>query len=76
MNNKRRKEISKVIEQIEESRDTITDILNEEQEALDNMPESLIDSERGEQSQNAIDLLDDAISNLEEAIEHLEEAQE
>lgn len=76
MNNKRRKQISKVIEQIEESKDIITGILDEEQESLDNMPENLLESERAEQSQNAIDALDSAIGNLEEAISSLEEAQE
>ena len=76
MNNQRRKQISKVIEQIEESKDIISYILDEEQEAFDNIPEGLLESERAEQSQNAIELLDDAINNLEEAVNNLEEAQE
>ena len=46
------------------------------EEALDNMPENLQDSERAELSQNAIDLLDSSINNLEEAISNLEEATE
>lgn len=76
MNNKRRQQIGKVIEQLEVSRDEIADILDAEQQSFDNMPESLMESERGEQSQNAIDLLDEAISNLDDAINNLEEAQE
>ena len=76
MNNKRRKEINKVIETLEISKSYIETILAEEEEVLDNIPESLLESERAEQSQTAIDLLDDAINNLEEAINNLEEAQE
>lgn len=76
MNNKRRKQISRVIEQIEDSKETLADILNDEAQAFDNMPESLLESERAEASQNAIDLLDEAINNLDEAINNLEEAQE
>lgn len=76
MNNQRRKQISRVIEQIEDSKETLADILNDEAQAFDNMPESLLESERAEQSQNAMDLLDEAINNLDEAINNLEEAQE
>lgn len=76
MNNKRRKQIENIINNLENSKDDIASILAEEQESFDNIPESLLESERAEQSQNAIDLLDDAINNLEEAITNLEEAQE
>lgn len=76
MNNQRRKQITKIINDLENSKDDITDILQEEEEAFDNMPENLLGSERAEQSQNAIDLLNDAINNLDEAINNLEEAQE
>ena len=64
MNNKRRKEIKNVISKIEE---LVQQILDEEEEAFDNMPESLQESERGEASQNAQDCLSDAVDALEEA---------
>ena len=76
MNNKRRKQINNIIKSLEQSKDDISSVMEEEQDALDNMPESLLESERAEQSQTAIDLLDEAINNLDEAINNLEEAQE
>lgn len=76
MNNQRRKQITRIINDLENSKDDIEAILQDEQEAFDNIPECLLESERAEQSQNAIDLLDDAINNLEEAINNLEEAGE
>ena len=76
MNNQRRKQITKIINDLRSSEDNIQGILDEEQEAFDNIPEGLLESERAEQSQNAIELLDDAINSLEEAINNLEEAQE
>jgi len=71
MNNKRRKEIQKVIKGLE---NVVSQILDEEQEAFDNMPESLQYSERGDASQEAQDNLNNAIDALEEAIVCLEDA--
>ena len=45
----------------------------EEQEAFDNMPESLQDSERGEQMNDCIDMLDDAVDEIACLIDTLEE---
>lgn len=73
MNNKRRKEIANTIRQIER---VVSDILAEEEEAFDNMPESLQYSERGDISQEAQDNLSSAVDSLEEAISYLEDASE
>ena len=73
MNNKRRKEIRNVISKLE---DIVQQILDEEEEAFENMPENLQESERGEISQNAQDCLSDAVDALEEAIGALEDAAE
>ena len=73
MNNKRRKEIANVIRKIES---VVSDILAEEEEAFDNMPESLQYSERGDISQEAQDNLSCAVDSLEEAISYLEDASE
>lgn len=73
MNNKRRKEIASVIRKIES---VVSDILAEEEEAFDNMPESLQYSERGDMSQEAQDNLSCAVDSLEEAISYLEDASE
>lgn len=73
MNNKRRKEIANTIRQIES---IVSSILADEEEAFDNMPESLQDSERGDMSQEAQDNLSSAVDALEEAISYLEDARE
>ena len=73
MNNKRRKEIANAIRQIE---NVVSSILADEEEAFDNMPEGLQESERGDISQEAQDNLSNAINALEEAIICLEDASE
>ena len=49
-------------------------ILDGEQEAYDNMPESLQNGERGEQASSAIDQMQIAIDSLGEAESAIEEA--
>ena len=72
MNEKRRNAIESVIndlidkfEEIKaEAIDQLSEIRDEEQEAYDNLPESLQDSERGENMQNCIDALEEFMSDL------------
>lgn len=70
MNNARRKEIANVIKEIEK---TISDILSDEMESYDNMPDEIKESQNGYNSEAAQDSLDSAIDSLEEAIQYLEE---
>lgn len=74
MNKLRRKQIedindtlAKLLEQLEVLRD-------EEQEAYDNMPESLQDSERGEKMSDALITMESAIDSITEATEYLNES--
>lgn len=76
MNNARRKEIDKLTAQIEEIKEAIEALRDEEQEAFDNMPESLQDGERGEKMQSAIDALEYAADDLQECLDHLSDASE
>lgn len=74
MNNDRRNRIRKLISQLEDIQNEIENILSEEQEAFDNMPEGFQESERGEKMQAAINYLEDIeisdiIGNLENSIE-------
>lgn len=70
MNKERRKAIKKAILKIE---DLVQEIYSEEQEAFDNMPESLQESENGLISSEAQENLEAVIDALEEAISYLEE---
>jgi prefoldin subunit 5 len=74
MNAKRRKELEKVIALIEEARNQLETLKDEEQEAFDNMPEGLQYSEKGERMETAISFMDDSFNELESAIENINSA--
>lgn len=74
MNKQRRKSIQEVMTKLEELKEQLDYILSDEQEAFDNLPESLQDSERGNAMSEAIDNLEYAMSSIEEVVEYLEEA--
>lgn len=76
MNARRRKYINSVIEKLDELKSQIEDIMQEEQDALDNLPESLQYGERGERMQSAIDALEYATDSVQEVIDNLNEATE
>lgn len=63
MNKKRQIAISNVILN---AKSELEDLLIEEEEAMENVPESLMETERYAQMENAVDFLNDAISQLDE----------
>ena len=65
MNKNRRKMIRKIVEQLGGLKEELDSVKDEEQEALDSMPENLQESERGEEMQKAIDVMEDACGDLE-----------
>ena len=67
MNNTRRKAIMKIAERLEELKTDFELLRDEEQEAFDNMPESIQESERGEHVENIIYNMDEVLENLESA---------
>lgn len=74
MNNARRAAIRSIIEKLEALNDEIQEVLGEEQDYYDNMPESFQSGDKGEVAQNAISNLEsadlnDIISSLESAAE-------
>lgn len=76
MNNTRRKAIQNIMDKLEELMEEIEAIKDEEQEAYDNLPESLQNSERGEAMDSAVYNLDDAAENVQLVIDALESAKE
>lgn len=72
MNNARRKEIKRVISMIKASTDLLEEILADEEEAFESMPENLQASDNGMVSEEAQEILGDTIAVLEDAIECLE----
>lgn len=73
MNAKQRKELQGYADSLEEIKCAIEEMQEDETEKLDNMPESLQYSERGESMQDAIDTLEGAAQSIEEAIDYINE---
>lgn len=53
MNKERRKKIQTIINRIEQLRDDVIDIQNEEEESLDNLPEGLENSEQADRMESS-----------------------
>ena len=73
MNAKGRKELQGLIEKLDEVKTDLEFMQEDEQSKLDNLPEGIQDSERGEAMQNAIDQLEYACDSIQEAIDNLQE---
>lgn len=71
MNKQNRKVIEGYISSLEDIKQNVEYMLDEENEKYENMPEGLQDSERGEAIQNAIDNLESASDSIGDAIEYL-----
>jgi DNA-binding MurR/RpiR family transcriptional regulator len=70
MNKQRRKGIDQIINMLEnidleEIKDSIQDIIDEEQQTFDDMPENLQQSERAEAMEDAINSLEEAQTDLD-----------
>lgn len=76
MNKARRKELNEVIKKIEDAKELLENIMCDEEEYRDNMPENLQSSEKYERADEACYSMQEAIDQLEEAITNIESAQE
>lgn len=65
MNKVRRKELARVVDLLDQARDLLETIRDEEQEAFDNLPESIQYSERGEAMENYIGTMDEILDYLD-----------
>lgn len=74
MNKARRKSIQQIIDTLTDLKENVDLLREEEQEAYDNLPESLQESERGEAMSSAIYNLEDAMENIDLVTDSLEEA--
>lgn len=75
MNNARRKELSKIINMLEQAKDALEPVLYEEQDCFDNIPENMQYSLRAQDMENAVARLEDALDDIEDAIDCIIEAQ-
>ena len=67
MNKERRKQLNRSFALIDEAMDIIQGVMDEEQEAYDNLPESFRNGERGEQMSGNIESLEEVTGYLEDA---------
>lgn len=74
MNAQRRKQLSEISDKIELIKEEITFLQEEEQDALDNMPDSLQYSDKGERMQTAIDAMDSILQSLDDSMMYILEA--
>lgn len=74
MNNSRRGILASISEAIGELEARLQEVIDEEQDAYDNLPESIQNGERGQRSPEAIDALDQALESQSEARSQIEEA--
>ena len=74
MNNTRRKAIQKIIDTLEDLREDLDALKDEEQEAFDNLPESLQESEQGEAMEHSAYVLEDARDSIDLVIDSLAES--
>ena len=73
MNANRRKRLNEVAVKLRELTEVVNDIGGEEQEAFDNMPEQLQESEKGERMEDIIDQLEDMSDSLEDVVSSIED---
>ena len=73
MNRNRRERIAAAINLIEDIKEQITNIMDEESEAFDNLPEAIQESQRGEDMDQNVCDLDEVCETLESAVDQLNE---
>ena len=71
MNKQRKHKIRDVRKEIENCKENLQKILDEEQDYFDNMPANLQGSMRGSDSEDAIDTMEGCIEDLEKVISEL-----
>ena len=69
MNKARRKELESIVSIIESAAESLEYTISDEEDAYDRLPESLQESQRGDEMEENISDLNDALSSLEEAVE-------
>ena len=73
MNQSRRNQLRDIQQQLRDIYERLDILCDEEQEAYDNMPESIRDSARGDAAQRAIDTLESVRDQVLEAADEIDE---
>ncbi|WP_286755491.1 hypothetical protein [Roseivirga sp. UBA838] len=73
MNRIRRKELAEICAALTELAERLQVVRDEEEEAFDNMPESMQYTDRGERMQENVSTIDESISEIEDKVSELQE---
>lgn len=73
MNDKRRKELRHAIGTLEVAEIEISSVMDREEDAMDNVPESLQDTDMYERMEEAVEKLDEACDIIHDAIYKIRE---
>ena len=76
MNKIRRKALANIVDQLEAIKAELEEVLEQEEEARDNIPESMQETERYERAEEACDNLESAVYSFEELLEYISNATE
>ena len=76
MNNQKREKLKLARSYLSKASDIISNVLDDEQDCLDNMPENLQYSDRYERMEAAISNLEDGLSSIESAENYIIDAAE
>lgn len=74
MNKTRRQKLEMAGDMLDSAKTMVEEVMEEEKDALGNIPENLENSDRAEAMEEAISNLDSAIQSIEEAEEAIDEA--
>ena len=69
----RKNRLRQVLSLIEDAKNILEEVKDEEETAMDNMPENLQGTARYEQMEDAVCNLEDAVCNLEDAVDSIQE---
>jgi len=72
MNKQRRKALQNILERLDEIRSDLSDVVTEEQDAFDNMPEGLQYSEKGEAIEENAQELETAVDDVSIAFDAIQ----
>jgi hypothetical protein len=74
MNAQRRKALAEIKDRLDDLATAVQGVLDDEQLALDNMPEALQSGDKGSNAQAAIDAMMEALDSIEGAAANLDDA--
>ena len=74
MNEKRRERLRDAVKMLTRVASVVETVCDNEQDAMDNIPENLQATERFERMEDAVDSLNDALEKIEDAKGHIQSA--